>query len=107
MIKNLKKLRNENKISQQQLADVIHVSQQSVNKYENHDVEPDIETLIKIADYFNVSVDYLIGRTEILQMADRLHMSDLTDSEVELINKFKNFNIKQQYLIIQLFDSFI
>ncbi|MBR6940533.1 MAG: helix-turn-helix transcriptional regulator, partial [Clostridia bacterium] len=59
---NLKKLRTEFKISQQQLADAIGVSQQSVNKYENQDVEPDISVLIKIADYFSVSVDYLIGR---------------------------------------------
>lgn len=64
MIKNLKKLRNEYRVSQQKLAEQIMVSQQSINKYENHSVEPDIGTLIKIADYFNVTVDYLIGRTD-------------------------------------------
>lgn len=41
------------------------LSQQSINKYENHGVEPDIDTLIKLADYFNTSVDYLIGHTNI------------------------------------------
>ncbi len=45
MIKNLKALRKEYNISQQQLANIIGVSQQSINKYENHNVEPDIETL--------------------------------------------------------------
>lgn len=59
MVKNLKKLRAEYGISQQQLADVIGVSQQSINKFENHNVEPDIETLGAMADYFNVSIDYL------------------------------------------------
>lgn len=62
MIKNLKTLRNQRGISQKALADIIMVSQQSINKYENHNVEPDIETLIKIADYFQVSLDYLVGR---------------------------------------------
>lgn len=61
MVKNLRKLRISKGISQQQLADVIGTSQQSINKYENHNVEPDIATLIKFADYFETSVDYLIG----------------------------------------------
>ena len=62
MVKNLKQLRATANISQQTLADALGISQQAINRYENHKVEPDIETLIKIADYFNVSVDYLIGR---------------------------------------------
>ena len=51
MIKNLKALRKEYNISQQQLANIIGVSQQSINKYENHTVEPDIETLKAIATF--------------------------------------------------------
>ncbi|MGN0530228.1 MAG: helix-turn-helix transcriptional regulator [Eubacterium sp.] len=61
MVANLKKLRNEFNISQQQLADVIGVSQQSINKYENHNIEPDIETLKNMAKFFNTSIDYLVG----------------------------------------------
>ena len=61
MLPNLKALRMRRGMSQQQLASVINVSQQSINKYENHDVEPNIETLCALADYFNVSVDYLLG----------------------------------------------
>lgn len=64
MIKNLKELRNEKGISQQALANILGISQQSVNKYENHDVEPDITTLIAIADYFTVTLDYLVGRED-------------------------------------------
>ena len=63
MVKNLRKLRMNKGISQQRLAEVIGTSQQSINKYENHNVEPDISTLILLADYFQVSVDYLIGHT--------------------------------------------
>ena len=64
MVKNLRKLRKEMRLSQQVVAAKLGISQQSVNKYENHSVEPDIATLIAMADLFQVSVDYLIGRTD-------------------------------------------
>lgn len=64
MVKNLKTIRNKNGISQQTLASAIGLTQQSVNMYENHKIEPDIDTLIEMANYFNVTVDYLIGRTD-------------------------------------------
>lgn len=61
MLENLKKLRTEAGVTQKQLADAISVSQQSINKYENHNIEPDIQTLIQIADFFHTTVDYLVG----------------------------------------------
>lgn len=51
MLKNLKKLRLRKGLSQQRFADIIGVSQQSVNKYENHSIEPDIDTLISLANF--------------------------------------------------------
>ena len=51
MLKNLKKLRLRKGLSQQRLADIIGVSQQSVNKYENHSIEPDMDTLISLANF--------------------------------------------------------
>ena len=65
MLPNLKLLRKEYGISQQRLADEIGISQPSINKYENHDIEPEIEILIRLADYFNTSVDYIIGHTDV------------------------------------------
>ena len=58
MVKNLKYLRTRYGISQQQLAEIAGVSQQSVNKYENHNIEPDIRTLTAFADFFHTSVDF-------------------------------------------------
>ena len=43
MVQNLKQLRLEKNLSQNKLAEIIGVSQQSINKYENHNIEPDIE----------------------------------------------------------------
>lgn len=61
--KRIKQLRNEQGITQDQLADYINVSRQSVWGYENGGVEPSLNVLIKIADVFNVSLDYLLCRT--------------------------------------------
>ena len=61
----LKELRKMRKISQLKLALDLNMNQNTVSRYENMEREADYETLIKIADYFNVSLDYLLGRTDI------------------------------------------
>ncbi len=60
----LKELRKERKISQLKLALDLNMNQNSISRYENMEREADYETLIKFADYFNVSIDYLLGRTD-------------------------------------------
>ena len=60
----LKKLRTERNISQLKLALDLNMNQNTISRYENTERQADYETLIKFADYFNVSLDYLLGRTE-------------------------------------------
>ena len=60
----LKELRKKNGISRLRLATDLNTTQNTLSRYETGEREPGIDELIKIADYFNVSVDYLIGRTE-------------------------------------------
>ena len=60
--KRLKRLRTENKMTQRNLAEVIGVTHVSISGYESGKRTPDTETLTKLADYFNVSTDYLLGR---------------------------------------------
>lgn len=59
----LKELRKEKGISQLKLAMDLNTSQNTISRYETGEREPGIAELIKIADYFNVSVDYLLERT--------------------------------------------
>ncbi len=61
---NLKKLRKEHGISQIKLALDLNTSQNTISRYETGDREPGIAELIKLAEYFDVSIDYLVGRTE-------------------------------------------
>ena len=64
MIFRFKELRKERKISQLKLALDLNMNQNTISRYENMEREADYETLVKFADYFGVSVDYLLGRTE-------------------------------------------
>ena len=60
----LKELRKKKGISQLRMATELNTTQNIINCYETGEREPGIDALIKIADYLNISVDYLIGRTE-------------------------------------------
>lgn len=61
----LKELRKEKGISQLKLAMELNTNQNTISRYETGEREPGINELISIADYFNVSVDYLLGRTDV------------------------------------------
>ena len=60
----LKKLRKLRGISQLKLAIDLNMNQNTISRYENLEREADYETLIKFADYFSVSLDYLLGRSD-------------------------------------------
>lgn len=60
----LKELREKEELSRQQLADILGVSRASLEYYEKGKRTPDIEVLYKLSEHFNVTSDYLIGRTD-------------------------------------------
>ena len=106
MLKNLRELRLENNLTQAKLALMIGVSQQSINKYENHGVEPDTDVIRKIADTFNVSTDYLIGNTEIRHPIEKLTPYDLNEKELEVMEEFRKLSLQEKDLIEQLIKSY-
>lgn len=90
---NLKSLRKSKDLTQKQLAEKINVTHVSISGYESGNRTPDLDTLKVIADYFDVSIDYLLGRHS---KFNKLNMSNskLTDfydemlqAEDELIDK--------------------
>lgn len=60
----LKELRQKRRTSQVALAMALNMNQNTISRYENEERQADYETLIAFADFFNVSIDYLLGRTE-------------------------------------------
>jgi transcriptional regulator with XRE-family HTH domain len=61
---NIRSIREGNDVTQQQIAELLNVSQNTYSQYETGKIEWTASILIKIADYFNVSVDYLLDRTK-------------------------------------------
>lgn len=64
----LKELRKKRHITQLKLAMDLHMTQNTISRYETGEREPGIAELIGIADYFNISIDYLLERTDNPQM---------------------------------------
>lgn len=62
--RNLKSLRKKNQYTQEEIAEKINVSRQSVAKWENGESNPDIESCIKLANLYNVKLDDLVNHSE-------------------------------------------
>lgn len=75
--KKIKLLRNKRSLEAQKLASDLNVGKSTLSNWENDRRTPDTDTLIKIAKYFDVSVDYLIGNTDV--KTDDAIISNLTD----------------------------
>lgn len=65
--KRLRQIRMENGFTQQKTADLLDIALRSYQKYEQGERSPSLECLVKIADIFDVSVDYLLCRDEFIQ----------------------------------------
>ncbi len=100
MLKNLRMLREEKGISQQKLADTIGVSQPSINKYENHNIEPDIYTLSLMADYFDTSIDFIVGHTSIRRKIEETEECALNETEQGLVNDFRALSKEERECIL-------
>jgi len=96
---NLKKLRKKYNLSQQKLADILLVSQQSIYKYENGITSPDIETLMRMADFFDTSIDYLVEHTDIPHKIEPVKETMLNDDEFILITNYRKLNASQKQLV--------
>ena len=75
---NIKRLRKLRGISQVELGNALHVSKQCISNWENDNIQPSIDMLIKIAAYFNVTTDYLLD----LSAQNSRSLDGLTDEEI-------------------------
>ena len=104
----LRDLRNERGISQKELANILFVSQQTVAKWETDRSTPNPEMISKIAQYFNVSSDYLIGMSDTKSITANIPTDDdikfvlfggekgISDEAYEDVKRFAAF-IKDKY----------
>ena len=99
----IKELRNEYRKTLKQMADDFGTSHQVISRYELGQTEPDFDTLIKIADYFNVSVDYLLGRTDKRFTSDKT----FTSEQIRLLNAFDTLIPPMQEYILEMVEKLI
>ena len=90
-MKNLKLLRKQHNLSQKEIGNIFHASQNTVSQWENGTRKPSYDIIQEIADYFDVSVDYLLGRQEQLpelNSKDKREIQEiLDDTEQQLLSQ--------------------
>lgn len=90
--RRIKELRLNKKLSQQELGNIIGVSKVSISGYENGTRTPNLDKLIELANYFKVSVDYLIGRDKkAYNEMDNKFVGYISEEDIELINELKHY----------------
>lgn len=103
MKNNFKQIREDNGITQKEFADKFDLTLRAWQSYEQGVSEPKYEVLRKIADEFNVSTDYLLGRTEIKAMAGTTpaEQLDVTAAEQEIIRRYTEFPEEVRLLLLE------
>lgn len=92
---HLKELRTKAQLSQQALAEILHVTQQSVYKYEHNLAVPELDILIHMANYFNTSIDYLVDISDIPYRYEVINAdTSLTKDEMRIINYYRRLSPK-------------
>lgn len=103
----LKDLRREMGLSQQALAEKLNVSQQSICKYENGAIEPNIDMLKAMADLFGISVDYLIGYSSYAHKVEEVSETALNTDELSFLEKYRSLSPSSRALTQQFMDEFL
>lgn len=96
----LKELREESGLSQKQAAQALFISNTSLSNYELNVSTPSPETLVEICKFYNVSMDYLFGITDVKQKSD-----DLPSDEAKLLNNYSKLSEQNKSLLLDLLKA--
>lgn len=100
-MEKLRQIRKEAGITMKQLAVAVGVAEASISFYETGKRQPDIDTLCRLANYFNVSIDYLVGNNTALTASENSERIFATDAEErELITLFRSITREAKDVIL-------
>lgn len=102
---NLKKLREEHNITQVKLSTDLGVSQELISRYEVGSSFPQPQMLIKLANYFNCSVDYLLGVTDIKTPIKNINKDDIEISDI--IVKYNSLSDENKKHLVSYLEHLI
>ena len=101
----LKELREKKGFTQKQLAEALYLSKTTISQYENGTHTPSIESFIKLADIFDVSIDYLLGRTAMPVTFSLLKKSFSSEENVDdFINMLLSLDHQHRMDLIKQMD---
>ena len=104
-MENLRLLRVEKGLSQQALADEFELYQSQIHAYETGDYEPDIRTLKALAAFFETSIDYLVGATDIRRKIEPTDQYALNGEEKAVIDRYRALDLQQRKLLSMYMDT--
>lgn len=100
LLERLKALREKAKVNQEDLASSIHTSRGTYSMYENGHRQPPYEVLVNLADYYHVSVDYLLGLTDLPDAPPQI-----TEEEYKLLKKFRRLDKRGRQVTFAVVDA--
>ena len=103
----LLELRNEIGLTQAELARRLDISRSTLGMYETGKREPDIESLERIADFFNVDMDYLLGNTNKTTMLIERKELPLNSNEREFLDGFRRLDDADQARILERIETLL
>ena len=125
----LKKIRNDNKLTQKQLSEILSITSETLSKYELNKSEPSDSIKVAIANYFDISLDYLLGAIDEPYPLNRVSLSlpigasdynvkeinefvkylsyknTTSDEQKELVDKWSDLKADQKQMILQLIND--
>jgi repressor LexA len=98
----LRVLRDEKGLTLKQMGEILGVSHMTYQRYEKNDTDVSTDMLVKLADFYGVSADYLLGRTDIKAMAGTTpaEQLDVTAAEQEIIRRYAEFPEELRLLLL-------
>lgn len=99
-LKRIAQLRKEKGLNQTGLALKLNITQYMVSAYENGRNQPSVDVLIQLADFFNVSVDYLLERSDVRTTITRNDERLFSKDEMALLNNYNALNEKQKEIAL-------
>ena len=99
----IKELRTEKNMTQNEIATVLGISRQVFANYEKEINYPDPKMLVKLADFFDVSIDFLVGRTDELDIVRQ--KSTISPSELEFLARFRQLDKNAQNKVLGYVDA--